>query len=463
MQPKEQKPVYRINRCYTSYGSLVALGIEVERRGILEPIREQVHIKQKVIQDTPVKKLTDALIAILAGARGLVETNKRVRPEKALQLAFGRHRCAEQSVISDTLNACSNVNVTQMQEALREIYQTHSQGYHHDYDVDWQLLDVDMTGQPCGKKAEFASKGYFANQRNRRGRQLGRVLASWYDEVVVDLLYDGKTQLPRALKELVITAAATLDLDATKRQRTIIRIDGHGGSLDDVNWLLGQRYHVHTKEYSTKRARKLAESVVTWYDDEKGSGRQFGYVTQEATEYVDIVHRIAVRTRKKNGQWGIGVLISSLSPHEVTYLAGLMAPETLSEQEILAAYVHFYDLRGGGVETAIKSDKQALGISKRNKKSFTAQQMIMQLNTLAHNLLVWFRMWMAQHWQAITRLGLLRLIRDLLRINAFVHFDERRMMVQLVINQLDPFAHQLCHALRPMLARSQIDIILGKT
>jgi hypothetical protein len=89
--------------------------------------------------------------------------------------------------------------------------------------------------------------------------------------------------------------------------------------------------------------------------------------------------------------------------------------------------------------------------------------MIVQLNTLAHNLLIWFRMWMAQHWQAITRLGLLRLIRDLLRINAFVHFDERRVMVQLVINQRDPFAHQLCHALRPMLARSQIDIILGKT
>jgi len=253
MQPKEQKPVYRINHCYTSYGSLMALSIEVERRGILEPIREQVHIKQKVIRDMPVKKLTDVLIAILAGARGVVETNKRVRPEKALQLAFGRHRCAEQSVISDTLNACSCVNVAQMQEAMQDIYQSHSQGYHHDY------------------------------------------------EVVVDLLYDGKTQLPRALRELVVTAAAILDLDATRGQRTIVRIDGHGGSLDDVNWLLGQGYHVHTKEYSTKSARKLAESVITWYDDEKGSGRQFGYVTQEVTEYVDIVHRIAVRTRKKNG------------------------------------------------------------------------------------------------------------------------------------------------------------------
>ena len=140
-----------------------------------------------------------------------------------------------------------------------------------------------------------------------------------------------------------------------------------------------------------------------------------------------------------------------------------MAPDTLSQQEILAAYVHFYDLRGGGVETAIKSDRQALGIAKRNKKSFTAQQMIVQLNALAHNLLVWFRMWLAQHWQAVTRLGLLRLVRDLLRVNAFVRFDEKRSMAQLVLNELDPFARQLCQALRPLLARSQIDVILGKT
>ena len=80
-------------------------------------------IKQKVIRDTPFDKLTDVLISILSGASGLVEVNKRVRPEKALQMAFGRRRCAEQSVISDTLNACTEVNVKQMQEAMTTIYQ----------------------------------------------------------------------------------------------------------------------------------------------------------------------------------------------------------------------------------------------------------------------------------------------------------------------------------------------------
>jgi hypothetical protein len=49
------------------------------------------------------------------------------------------------------------------------------------------LLDTDMTGQPCGRKAAFATKGYFAKQRNRRGRQLGRVLATRYRIALQDL------------------------------------------------------------------------------------------------------------------------------------------------------------------------------------------------------------------------------------------------------------------------------------
>ena len=73
-----------------------------------------------------------------------------------------------------------------MEHALDTIYRQHSQGYQHDYQADYQILDVDMSGLPCGPKAAFATKGYFAKQRNRRGRQLGRVLASRYQEVVVD-------------------------------------------------------------------------------------------------------------------------------------------------------------------------------------------------------------------------------------------------------------------------------------
>jgi hypothetical protein len=179
-----------------------------------------------------------------------------------------------------------------------------------------------LTGQPCGKKAAFASKAYFAHQRNRRGRQLGRVWASHYKEVVVDQLYEGKTTLPVVLQPLMGQAEVVLGLDRHRRQRTILRIDAHGGSQKDVNWMIRQGYGFVTKQYSGPRADKLAASVTTWDDDPRLPGRQFGWVTGQTAEYEAPLKRIAVRSRKKNGQWGVGVLLSNLSAHEVGLLAG---------------------------------------------------------------------------------------------------------------------------------------------
>src|SRR5207302_527202 len=227
---------------FTGCATLAAIGIKLRELKVFQPLRQSVQIAQKTIKDSPSDKLYDALISLLAGAHGLVEINTRLRADAALQRAFGRSRCAEQSVVQDTLNACTPENVEQMEQALDSIYRQHSQGYQHDYEADFQILDVDMSGLPCGPKAAFATKGYFANERNRRGRQLGRVLASRYGEVVVDRLFDGKTQLVSALVPLVEAAERTLCLDEQRRARTILRVDAGGGTLSQVNGALSRGY-----------------------------------------------------------------------------------------------------------------------------------------------------------------------------------------------------------------------------
>lgn len=407
---------------FTSRATLLALGLKVEQLKIMETIGRYVSIAQKTVKDSPLDKLTDALITILAGGRGLVEANKRVRADRALQRAFGRERCAEQSVISETLNACTRANVQQMSQALTELYRQHSAGYRHNYQQQWQLLDIDLSGQPCGPKAAFASKGYFAHQRNRRGRQLGRVWASWYQEIVVDQIYPGNTTLQSVLPDLLKQAEQVLALDLPRRQRTILRIDSHGGSLHQVNELLRQGYQVHTKEGHWRRVQQSAASVKTWHDDPRVPGRQVGWVTLPASEYVRPVQRIAVRTRKKNGQWGLGIVLSTLSATLVTALVGFVPEQMDQPLAQMFAYVYFYDLRAGGIEIGLKEDKQGLGITKRNKQSFEAQQMLTCLNLLAHNLLIWFQQWLAQRWSAVTQLGLLRFIRDVLHISGGVFF-----------------------------------------
>ncbi len=345
---------------------------------------------------------------------------------------------------------------------MGEIYQAHSEGYRHDYEQEWQLLDIDLTGQPCGKKAIFASKAYFAHQRNRRGRQLGRVWGTLYKEVVVDQLYEGKTTLPKVLQQLMGQAEAVLELTPYRRGRTILRIDAHGGSLDDVNWMLSQGYGFITKEYNGVRARNLADTVTCWYDDPRIAGRQVGWITLPASEYEAPIKRIAVRTRKKNGQWGVGLLLSNLSPKVVGLLAGLHPDRLDDPLAILFAYVYFYDLRSGGIETGFKDDKQGLGITKRNKKSFDAQQMLSQLNALAHNLLIWFQQALAYTWPAIAQFGLLRLIRDLLHFNGRVFFDNYDHISMIVLNSSEPFAQELVSALRHLLLPWHTVVILDK-
>jgi Transposase DDE domain group 1 len=448
---------------FSSHASLAGLGRKVKNLKVFEPVRQQVKIAQKTVKYSPCEKLMDAFISLLAGAQGLVEVNKRLKADAGLQRAFGRTGCAEQSVVQDTLDACTAENVVQMHQAMEAIFRRHSQTYRHDYQLNWQVLDADMTGRPCGKKAKFASKGYFAKQRNRRGRQEGYVIGTWYEEIVVERLFAGKTQLNQALRPLIEAAESVLELDEAKRKRTILRIDSGGGSVDDINWILGRGYQVHGKDYSGVRAKTLAESVSQWISDPCDSARQMGWVTLESDLYCRPLQRIAVRCRKKNGQWGYGVILSTLAPKEALLLTGGYLQEVDDPKAVLLAYVNFYDQRGGGVEIEIKEDKQGLATGKRNKKRFEAQQVLIQLEALAHNVLVWARQWLAPCCPRIARLGIKRLVRDVFQMDGFLIFDQSVDLLHIVLNRADPLAKELSTGLAPLLALEQVAVTLGET
>ena len=259
---------------YSPRAALAAIGLHLRRVKLLDPVQHKVVILQKAIRHTPFQKLTDAFITILAGAHGLAEINTRLRSDEALQRAFGRAACAEQSVVQETLSACTPLNVQQMQVAQDEIFRTHSRAYRHDYQASLQLLDVDISGLPCGPRQEEARKGYFSAAGIRTGRQLGRVLATHYEEVVTDQLFAGSVQLIPALPTLITAAEATLGLDEARRRRTVLRMDAGGGSLDALNYLLGRGYHIHGKDFSSVRAAALAQSVTEWFSCPHQPGRE---------------------------------------------------------------------------------------------------------------------------------------------------------------------------------------------
>lgn len=370
---------------FSPHASLAALAVQLKARGIFEELRTSIQIAQKTVKDSPQDKLIDILMTLLCGAQSLVQINTLLRSDPALQRSLGRARCCEQSVAQQTLDAATAANVEQTQQVLTTLFQRHSQAASHRARDGWLILDVDLTGMPCGKKAEKSLKGYFGrHQRSRRGRQQGRVLASQYGEIVVDELYPGNFNLLHALPGLIQKAEQILNLIEWKRKHTIIRIDAGGGTMDTIKGLRSAGYAVVSKEYSAQKTSLLVNSVQQWVQDSQRSDRQLGWVREETWEYEHPVARLGVRFKTKKGDWHYAVLLfAGLTPQDILTLMG--EPLRADETTIMSAYAHFYDQRGGGVESSFGQDKSGLGMTKRNKKRFEAARLLMLLGTLAHN------------------------------------------------------------------------------
>jgi hypothetical protein len=350
-----------------------------------------------------------------------------------------------------------------MEEAVDAIFRAHSRAYRHDYEQGLLLLDADLTGLPCGRSGESAEVGYLSGYGIRRGRQMGRVVAPRHDEVVVDRLYPGNLQLRDTLPHLVEALERTLALDEAKRRRTILRIDAGGGSMNGINWLLKRGYHVHCKDISSKRAAHYALSVREWVADPRRPGRELGWALVKSGDYARPVRRLALRWRKRNGQRCHALLISSLEPGEVLRLLGEGPEKEADAQAVLAAYARLYDERGGAVEIDIKESKQGLGVTKRRKKSFAGQQMVMLLGQLAHNVVVWAKRWLAEEAPKLRRYGVQRMVRDVLAVSGFVELSKSGTVKRVVLNGASAIGRACAKALRLLLEAEHVRITLGET
>jgi len=445
---------------FSAHASLATIGLWMQERKIWKRIEEQVTIKQKIIKHTPHEKLKDVFINILAGGHGISEINNRVRPDKALQMAFGRTACAEQSVASETLNTCTEISVQQMQAVARVIYQEFGQGCRHDYEKGYLLLDIDLTGLLAGKQAEGSSKGYFSGAKNARGRQLGRVSASQYDEIACEQLYDGKVQLEKCLIGLIEMTEKVLNLNENRRERTILRVDGGGGTDGNIDWALLRGYFWMSKVKNWQRTNKLVAPITDWQGIPELSGHEVAWVPAPHG-YARPMRQLAVRWPKPKGGWHYCVLVFNLSDEMIFELTGRRMSSAATQQELLSAILKAYNLRSGGVETSFKNSKQGLGLSKRNKKSFHAQHMLVLLAQLAYNITSWVRNELAKHKPEMKHFGMLRMVRDAFAISGKLQFDEKGNLVLVVLNNADGLAKTFLQTCQSAGARDDLSLILG--
>src|SRR5919106_4166112 len=390
----------------TTFGPLCALGHYLLKEGVLEPL-SGVHIAQKTLEHSPQQKLLDALVGILSGCKALYEIDVRLRPDVPLQRAFGRDRCADQSTIQRTLNAFTEENVAQLRQAVEAIGRCYSATFSHDFEREMLVVEVHLTGLRASKRAEGSTKGYFSGERNATGRQLLRVIAPQYKEILFEKLYAGNTTSCEVLKESIREVERILSLaeDRQKRRRTLVRLDGGFGTDANLNWLMWRGYEFIAKGYGGKRAKKLASSVAE-------DGWQKGPTKSQKLGVPGSPHRYARRSKTVVRRW----VDEKGKPYQDYLVCSLF---WLGSSQIAT----LYDARGG-METDIKGDKRGLGIEKRRKKSFLAQEALVLLAQLSHNLLIFFKRWFLGGTEA-AKLGVERLVREVMRMPGEVRIGRR--------------------------------------
>ena len=408
----------------TSFGPLIALGFFVREHDLWAPIRDRVQFDGPTHCLEPIDALYDLWIGILAGCEVVAQVNTTVRADPLLAQAWGRDQFHEQSTIARILDACSPVQVIQMREASESLFHWLGQAHRHDFRKGLIRLDIGLTGMPASKRAEGSTKGYFSRRRNSYGRQLVRIGATDYREIVASLLYPGSQTSLASLQTAVLVLERVLYLDPRRRQHTLLRIDGGFGSDDNLAWVLERHYQLIAKGYSGKRAAAYAQRVKRWTEIRPGER----WVARSPVQLV-----FPMPTQTIVVRW---LTLKRRFRHALYIATDLDATPV----EVAEAY----DDRGAG-EVEIQTDHMGLLLRRRRKRGFAAQEMLVLLNDLAHNWLAWLHAWVLKD-SPFEGFGPKRIIRDLFTIpgEAVIVNDE---LIELSLKASHPYAAAMVEVL----------------
>ena len=151
----------------TQYAPLAVLLAYYRHEHVLQPL-ENVTVKMKTRHFSPIDKLEQVLISILAGCNTLSEVNTTIRPDLLLAQIGGWAPVAEQSTLSETLDALTLMNIEQLESAVGAIWRRHSATLKRDWRA-FLWLDCDLSGLLSGKQAEGSIKGYFSGKKMHVG------------------------------------------------------------------------------------------------------------------------------------------------------------------------------------------------------------------------------------------------------------------------------------------------------
>ena len=253
--------------------------------------------------------------------------------------------------------------------------------------------------------------------------------APQYHETVFSQLYPGRQDCGPVYQPVLETLAQTLAFTNDQQQQTVVRSDAGFGGDANVNYALTAGWQILAKGKGGQRPLRYAGRVepTTW--EPMGQERWLAPVPKPPT-YVRPTQHFVLRWQTQQGLLKYATLVCSIMDW--------------SMQEVLA----HYDDRGA-CETEIQADKHGLQLERRRKKHLAAQEALILLTDVAHNLLAW-----TTHWMFPTgpyaNFGPLRFTQDILTLPGRLYFEHDRL-VEVHLNKRHPHAKPVAEALSRLL------------
>jgi Transposase DDE domain group 1 len=409
---------------HSARASLCALGEYLRRHAFFAPLYQHVQIPQKTIKYRPVDKLLDALVGMLCGAKTIAQSNVTVRVDPAVQRAFGRKGCADQSTIARTLQAGTPQTVQQLEAVSWYYLKRYGHTPRHRLRERRLWVDIDLTPWPTGAKAEGSERTGMGRCRSKTGRKVLRVTASDYREILHETLLHGKAAGGPALKAALPEVEGHLGWTRERRQRIVLRLDGGFGTTAILNWLLSRGYQVVAKISNSSRVRTLRQQLGPWQPT-SSPGRELAEVLRPH-RFCRKTRQWVIRTPKAKGGYQYAALVTTLPE---------LAPVAVADA---------YDGRAV-IEASFCQDKQGLGIVKRRQHYWEAQQLVLLLARLAPHLLVWSKQWLSRLPQLRQRLGgygVVRLLQEVWTVPGVLCW-QHGWLVSVRFDPLHPLARVL--------------------
>lgn len=391
--------------CNSEYAGLALVWDWLKSSGFLRCLN-YLGLPMKTVKRTPQSKLQDLLACLMAGVECLGQIDPRMRRDEGLIRALGRESLADQSLLSQTLDAFDDSRVERLRRNLVRLLRQRSRTLKRIDAGRLTMLDLDMTDLPCSRRCEGALKGRTTGKRGRTVRQLSVVYCFRYREPLDAFLHPGNVQSAAPLEQIVGSLEQLYQWKRSLRRHICWRLDSGYGSDAKVSWMMRRGYRLLAKGLSNKRAAKWAQSVPE--EDWRRVHRTQDVFENEPVPTLSSPHRcFLIRTHR-----------SKFAGYCYSYLVG-----NLERWVRPRGHVLFYNERQG-IEKEIQQIKSVLGLKHKRKRSFCGMEALALLTLIANLALVWFRR--SVH---LDELGLKRFIRDVVKTPGIVRRTRRGLTV----------------------------------